>query len=234
MRSRSALASGDTKAAVGELKDTVWYPEVRKDEGAIDQLVDVLSAIRPRCFGRRLREVDGLIQYLDGLREEQERLEAERERLEVERAREAEDRRHEAEVLARETVRSRFEKIRGSRTERDLGTPRSFEYSVLEVANEDGSRFLNKAGALGWELVGVVPSDSGKRTLYFKREVWVGRDEDGNVFAAPPGLAKTAAPAAGAAGGALAALYYESEVDSDQDGDVDGGLSDSVQNFFGE
>jgi hypothetical protein len=141
-----------------------------------------------------------------------------------EEARQAEEERY------RNTARERLEAVGISRRARDVSSPRSFEYAVMELPSGEAADYLNKAGSLGWELVGAIPGATG-HVLYMKRDVWLASEgTSGRLAASAFPVGRAAAPAGGMT---FSGFYYESGSDLDADGDVDGGLIDDIQNLFG-
>ena len=154
------------------------------------------------------------------------------ERARKEREEAAEAKRRAEEDHYRSAAKERFDTLHATRGTRDITSPRSFEYAVMELPRQETAEYLNKAGSLGWELVSALPSSDERHALYMKRDAWLATDSASGRLVA--NAAPTHIAGAAATGGlAFAGFYYESGPDLDTDGDVDGGLFDNIQNLFG-
>lgn len=71
------------------------------------------------------------------------------ERARKEREEAAEAKRRAEEDQYRSAAKERFDTLHATRGTRDITSPRSFEYAVMELPRQETAEYLNKAGSLG-------------------------------------------------------------------------------------
>lgn len=222
------LAAGKTKQAITKLWDGYYLARAQGDAPALERGQAIAHQLLQRDDGRQRANIEELLtSYERGLAT----VEAES-MTDDERAAERERRAREE---ARHSVQERYRLLQGTRAERDAHAVACYEYSVVDVPRASVEADLDRAVALGWELISAVAAAPGEHTLYFRRPVLAARDADGRLTSVAAGtglLPAASAAASAAAGGGFAAFYYESGPDADADGDVDGGLFDSIENLF--
>ena len=219
------VKKGNSKAALKNLKAAVNYWGAHCALEHLAKIENLARQVGTEEDAKRKAESEWILSEVDRLRPAAELREKERKKAD-EAARLAEEQRH------REAAQERLKAVTASRGTRDITSPRSFEYAVMEMSRREAGDYLNKAGSLGWELVTALPSADGCDTLYLKRDAWLASEESSGKLTASAIPLRTAGAAAGG-GMAFAGIYYESGLDMDADGDVDGGLFDNLENLFG-
>lgn len=223
-RWEAALAKGNLKGALRGIENELFYGAL--PTGSLGRIEVVAKRIAEEGNAKQQKKAHALIAKTRQIEQGRERA-AQAGREAAERAKRREEEQY------RSIAKERLDTLHATRGTRDITSPRSFEYAVMELPRQETAEHLNKAGSLGWELVSALSASDEQHVLYMKRDAWLATDKSsGRLVANAVPVAATGAAAA-AGGMAFAGFYHESGPDFDGDGVVDGGLFDNIGNLFG-